>query len=200
MADGPVQDAVAGAMRALRMLDAGIDYDAIPTSATGDLEYVERRLGLTRRLQSYAPRTRRRYLAGARQGTNAKKVRERERVIRKSGAKTEYGLTPNQLTRLNRYRIPIMESGVDNYDYLEAPVIKDIVQMYGFDYMLTVLREEYDSIYEYTKGNKGPGNRRWNARGTHEAVAEGKMAKKFGAVVYTAQGTDPYYYYHGTIR
>lgn len=200
MADGPVQDAVAGAMRALGMLDKGIAYDAIPTSATNDLEYVQRRLGLKRSLQSYAPRTRRRYLASARQGQNREQALQRERVLRKSSAKNKYGLTPSQLSRLDKYRIPIIDSGVDIGPYLEPDMIKDIVQMYGFDYMLSVLRDQYDSIKEYTKHNPLPGRERWNSRGEYEAAAEAKMAQKFTAVVYSAKGTDPYYYYHGTIR
>lgn len=200
MADGPVQDAVAGAMRALGMIDRGLTDEQIPTSAMQDLRYVERRLGLTRSLESYAPRTRRRYIAAARKGTSAKTARERENKARKSAAKNKFGLTPTQLAKLNKYRIPILESGVDIGPYLEPDYIRDIVQMYGFKYMITVLADQYDSIKEYTRFNAEPGRTRWNSRGEYEAEAEALMAQKFTAVAYNAKGTDPYYYYHGTIR
>lgn len=197
MADGPVQDAVAGAARAVEAILAGRDPFI---NHQADLELVERRLGLKRPLAFYAPRTRRRYLASARRGENAEKALQRERVQRKSTTKNEYGLTPTQLTKINAFRIPIQDSGVDIGPYLEPDMIKDIVQMYGFNYLHTVLADQYDSIMEYTKFNKEPGNRRWHSRGELEEAAEKKMAHKFSAVVYTAQGTDPYYYYHGTIR
>jgi len=187
-------------MRALGMLDKGVTYEAIPTSATNDLEYLQRRLGLKKSLAEYAPRTRRRYLAAARRGENAERALQKERIKRKASTKNEYGLTPSQLTKINAYRIPIQESGVDIGPYLEPDMIRDIVQMYGFNYLHTVLADQYDSIAEYTKFNKEPGRRRWNSRGELEAEAEAKMAQKFSAVVYHAKGTDPYYYYHGTIR
>lgn len=197
MADGPVQDAVAGAAKALGLIDRGAD---VPTGYLQDLELVERRLGLTRSLSSYAPRTRRRYLASARRGQNAETALQRERVTRKSSTKSEYGLTPSQLTKINAYRIPIQDSGVDIGPYLEPDMIRDIVQMYGFQYLHTVLADQYDSIKEFTQHNAEPGRQRWQSRGELEAEAEAKMAQKFSAVVYSAKGTDPYYYYHGTIR
>lgn len=197
MADGPVQDAVAGAAKALGLLDSGKD---VPTGFQSDLELVELRLGLKKPLASYAPRTRRRYLASARRGENAERALQKERVQRKSTTKNEYGLTPSQLTKINAYRIPIQDSGVDIGPYLEPDIIKDIVQMYGFNYLHTVLADQYDSIQQYTRMNARPGRERWQGRGELEAEAEAKMAQKFSAVVYTAQGTDPYYYYHGTIR
>lgn len=197
MADGPVQDAVAGAVRAIDKLLAGHEPFI---NEQADLDLVQRRLGLPRELKDYAPRTRRRYLAAARKGHNRETALQRERVQRKSTTKNEYGLTPTQLTKINAYRIPIMESGVDIGPYLEPDMIKDIVQMYGFHYLHTVLADQYDSIVEYTKFNKEPGRSRWNSRGELEAEAEAKMAQKFSAVVYSAKGTDPYYYYHGTIR
>lgn len=197
MADGPVQDAVAGALKAIEAILAGKEP---PIGFASDLELVERRLGLPRPLASYAPRTRRRYIAAARKGQNRETALQRERVQRKSTTKNEYGLTPTQLTKLNRYRIPIMESGVDIRHYLEPDMIRDIVQMYGFNYMYTVLKNQYDSIAEYTKHNPLPGRGRWNSRGELEAEAEANMAQKFSAVVYSPLGTDPYYYYHGTIR
>jgi len=197
MADGPVQDAVAGALRAVDKILAGVEPFI---NEQADLDLVQRRLGLPKPLVEYAPRTRRRYAAAARKGQNREAALQRERVIRKSSTKNEYGLTPSQLTKINTYRIPILESGVDIGPYLEPDVIKDIVQMYGFDYFHKVLGEQYDSIQQYTQGNKGPGRERWNSRGELETEAEAKMAMKFSAVVYHVKGTDPYYYYHGTIR
>ena len=197
MADGPVQDAVAGALRAVEKVLRG-EEPFINEQA--DLDLVERRLGLKRPLAEYAPRTRRRYAAAARRGENAERALQKERVQRKSTAKNEYGLTPSQLTKINAFRIPIQESGVDIGPYLEPDMIKDIVQMYGFNYLHTVLADQYDSIKEFTSHNAEPGRTRWQNRGELEEEAERKMAQKFSAVVYSAQGTDPYYYYHGTIR
>lgn len=197
MADGPVQDAVAGALKAVEAILAGRE---VPIGFQTDLELVERRLGLPKPLAEYAPRTRRRYIAAARKGQNREAALQRERVVRKSSTKNEYGLTPTQLTKINAYRIPIQDSGVDIGPYLEPDMIKDIVQMYGFAYLHQVLADQYDSIQQYTQNNREPGRRRWNSRGELEAEAEAKMAQKFSAVVYHAKGTDPYYYYHGTIR
>lgn len=197
MADKPVQDAVAGAVKAVEDILAG----KVPRfDQQDDLQLVEERLGLKRPLASYAPRTRRRYIAAARKGQNRERALQQERVQRKSTAKSEYGLTPSQLTKINAFRIPIQDSGVDIGPYLEPDMIRDIVQMYGFNYLHTVLADQYDSIMRYTAGNALPGRERWNSRGELEQAAEAKMAQKFSAVVYTAQGTDPYYYYHGTIR
>lgn len=197
MADKPVQDAVAGAVKAVKDILAG----KVPRfDQQDDLQLVEERLGLKRPLASYAPRTRRRYIAAARKGQNRERALQQERVQRKSTAKSKYGLTPTQLTKINAFRIPIQDSGVDIGPYLEPDMIRDIVQMYGFNYLHTVLADQYDSIMRYTAGNALPGRERWNSRGELEQAAEAKMAQKFSAVVYTAQGTDPYYYYHGTIR
>lgn len=198
MAQKPIQDAVDGALKAVDRILMG---EKVPIAFAEDLAYVERFLGLKRPLASYAPRTRRRYVAAARKGdVGAKKSLSQERVRRQETTRAKWGLTSGQLTKLNKYRIPIMKSGIDINEYLDPDVIKDIVQMYGFDYMLTVLKNQYDSILKYTEGNSEPGRQRWLSRGELEAEAEENMKSSFAAAVYHVKGTDPYYYYHGHIR
>jgi len=199
VAQKTVPDAVAGALKAVEQILAGQE---VSFGFQEDLTYVERFLGLKRPLASYAPRTRRRYIAAARQSDKgAKNTLSREREMRKETTKNKYGLTQYQLTKLNKVRIPIMKSGVDINEYLDASVIKDVVAMYGFKYMYKVLSDQYDSIKEYTNHNSEPGRARWVARGELEEQAAQQMGEAFAAaLVYHVKGTDPYYYYHGTIR
>lgn len=199
MAERSFGERVEGAIKAVDRILAG---DKVPFVFEADLRFVEDFLGLKRPLASYAPRTRRRYIAAAKAGDKgAKKTRSRESQMRSEKTLSQWGLTPHQLTELNRYRIPIMESGVDINEYLDPDVIRDVVQMYGFRYMLTVLRDQYNSIVEYSKGNREPGRQRWLNRGELEEAAKKEMNEKFAAaLVYFAKGTDPYYYYHGNIK
>lgn len=190
-----IQAALAGALKGLEKTLAG---EAVPFGFAEDLSYVETFLGLKRPLASYAPRTRRRYVAAAKaHDAGMRQSKARERVTRTTTTKSRYGLSPSQLTRLNKVRLPIMASGVVIDEYLEPQVIREIVNVYGFDYMLKVLTQQLDSINQYVDGSPRAGNRRWHSRGEFEEEARAKMIKQFTAVVYFPNGTDPYYYYHG---
>jgi hypothetical protein len=197
MATSPLPDAIEAAARALRYIAQG---HPVTFSQADDLARVTGYLGLSRPLQDYAPRTQRRYIAAARRGQKAEHARARERESRSSSTRDIWGLTPAQLTRLNKVRTPIIESGVDIREMLDPSVIKEIARMYGFQYLMDVLTQQLDSIKHYTDHNPAPGHARWVSRGELEAAARERMADKFAAISYFPKGTDPYYYYHGTYR
>lgn len=198
MAHTPIQDRVDNAVRAIKAILSGRTPGF---TLVEDLEFVERYVGAQRPLAEYAPRTRRRYLAAARKAdAGARQTKAAEKTARVSRAKHRTGLTPSQLTQLNRWRNEINASGVDIREYLDDSTIKDMVTMYGFKYLKAVLTHQIESIREWTKGNREPGRTRWMSRGELEAKAREDIQFKFAAVVYHAKGTDPYYYYHGSLK
>lgn len=195
--------------KGLKALDALVNGEPADKLDMLELAEVERFLGLDepgpggkprKRLAEMAPRTRRRYVAAAKKGDyHARNTLSREQQMRKFKTSNDYGVTPAQYTKLRAVRDAIVDSGVDIGEYLSPSTIKDMVETYGFDYMYKVLTQQLDSIREYTKGNAGPGNQRWHSRGQLEEAARKKMQNSFPAVLHI-NGTDPYYYYHGTSR
>lgn len=168
-----------------------------------DLHDLNKFLGLNepgrKKLQEMAPRTRRRYVAAAKKGDyRAKSTLKREQNMR-TGRNNRYGVTSTQYTQLNALIRRIKSSGVDIMEHLEPETVKDMVQTYGFQYMIEVLTQQIDSIEEYTKGHKEPGNARWHARGELEEQARERLGQLMPEVFHIS-GTDPYYYYHGTLR
>ena len=188
-------ESVPGAKRALKILDAG---GKVAASDLADLQYVESRLGLKRALSSYAPRTRRRHLATALAGQPAGASSRSDYQKRKTTIFNRWHMTPFQYRQFSPLRNKILESGVDIGYMLEPEPVRDIIDMYGFAYVKTVLTNQVDSIEEYTRGNTGPGNRRWHSRGELEADAQARTKNAF-AVMFVS-GTDPYYYYHGSLK
>lgn len=197
MAQKTIYESIAGALKAIDKVLAG---ERAPIDWGEDLAFVERYLGLNRPLASYAPRTRRRYIAAARKGQRATQARQRETTMRQTKVKAGWNITPAQLTKLNKVRIPIMESGIDINEYLDQDVLKEVITTYGFKYTLKVLTQQYDSIKSYTVGNTEPGRARWNSRGELEEAAKKELGQSFNVAIYFIKGTDPYYYYHGIIR
>jgi hypothetical protein len=198
VAEKSVADSLAGARRALKRAAAGEalsekNFDVV------DLRRIEGYLKLKRgSLTAYAPRTQRRYLAAISQQKTAGIQSSQEYAQRKARTFNKWHMTPNQYRKFAPIRNAILSSNVDINDMLDDDPIRDIVDMYGFKYVIDVLSQQLDSIKEYTAGNAGPGNRRWHSRGELEADAQARMKSSFA--VYYANGTDPYYYYHGYLK
>lgn len=196
--DKSIANALPGARKALRRAAAG---ESLSESAFDvmDLRVIEGFLKLKRgTLTAYAPRTQRRYLSAITRGTTAPLQSTNEYQRRKTLAFSKWHMTPYQYRKFAPLRNQIIESGVDIDDMLDPEPVRDIVDNYGFDYVIKVLTDQVDSIRSYTTGNKEPGNRRWHNRGTLEEDARSRMKTAFGA--YYASGTDPYYYYHGSLK
>ena len=185
---------------AVKAVDKILSGEVAPVAWGEDLEFVERFLGLNKPLAEYAPRTRRRYISAARKGQTAAQVRQSERTQRATSTLNRYGMTPAEWGKIGKLIRTIQSSGIDINEYFDPDVIKNVVQMYGVDYLKEVLTQQIDSIREYTQGNVLPGRERWNARGTLEEEAAARMAQSFAAAVYFIKGTDPYYYYHGRLN
>jgi len=169
--------------------------EALSDIGRSDLDYLTRELRLPRPIETYAPRTQRRYMQAARAGRTAKEQRAketREYKQRKSTfQQTHAGLSTQQWKTIDQLRKRVIALGVEVDPYMDDNVILDFAQLYGYEYLRTVLTQQIDSTEEYLRGNKQPGNERWNARG--------ELETRFAAsqhVLYV-RGTDPYYYYHG---
>lgn len=195
--DKSIPNALIGARKALARFAAGetlkeSDFDVM------DLRSIEGRLHLKRgSLTDYAPRTQRRYLTSVAKGQTAGTQSTSEYQKRKMVSVSKWHMTPYQYRKFAPLRNAILESGVDINDMLDPEPIRDIVDNYGFKYVITVLTNQVDSIKAWTAGNAGPGHRRWHSRGDLEADARATMKSAFG--VYYVNGTDPYYYYHGRL-
>lgn len=185
---------------ALKAIDKILSGEPAPVAWGEDLAFVERFLGLNKPLAEYAPRTRRRYISAAKKGQTGAQVRASERTQRATTTRNRYGMTPGEWAKVGKLIRTIRESGIDINEYFDPDVIKNVVQMYGVDYLIEVLTQQIDSIRNYTQGNADPGNRRWHERGSLEADAEARMKTAFAAAVYFISGTDPYYYYHGRLN
>jgi hypothetical protein len=184
---------------ALRAVDKILAGDPAPVAWGEDLEFVERFLGLDKPLAEYAPRTRRRYISAARKGQTAAQARQSERAQRTTSTLNRYGMTPNEWGKVGKLIRTIQSSGIDINEYFDPDVIKNVVEMYGVEYLIDVLTQQIDSIREYTRGNVMPGRTRWNDRGSLEEEAAARMQQSFAAAIYFIKGTDPYYYYHGRL-
>lgn len=185
---------------ALKALDKLLAGEIAPLAWGEDLAFVERFLGLKKPLAEYAPRTRRRYISAARKGQTAAQARAAEETQRTTSTLNRYGMTPAEWRKIGKLIRTIRSSGIDINEYFDPDVIKNVVQMYGVDYLRDVLTQQIDSIREYTRGNVMPGRERWHARGELEEEAAARMRQSFAAAVYFIKGTDPYYYYHGRLN
>jgi hypothetical protein len=198
MAEKSIADSLPGARRALAQAAAGQPLDE-KSFAVMDLRRIEGFLKLKRgSLTEYAPRTQRRHLATVSSGGSAPLQAKSDYAKRKTGTMSKWHMTPYQYRKFAPLRNQIIASNVDIGFFLDPEPVRDIIDSYGFDYVIKVLTNQVDSIREYTNGNAGPGNRRWHSRGELEADAQAKMKGSFGA--YYVEGTDPLYYYHGTLK
>lgn len=162
---------------------------------TAELGWVRKTLGLKRPLSEYSERSQRRIFQRVREGASSvKEVQAREYAARKSAREEsleEHGLLPSQWKTVRALRNKIVKYGMDVEPYMDDETLKEFAEIYGYKYLQRVLSEQIDSTEHYLRGDAGPGNRRWNARGNLEA--------QFGAssAVMHIRGTNPYYYYHG---
>lgn len=192
-----IQQSLDQAMITVQRLVSGETPDLIGDFRISELRRVEEWMGLPRALETYAPRSRRRFFAAARQGYRPREAYAQERTQRASSTMSKWGLTPTQYRVVHRLMDTIVSHGVDIEYYFDAPIIKNFATTYGYDYLVTVFTQQIESIEAFVAGGfvKGPpqiGHTRWNDRGSIEARYE----HDFGASVYTVRGTDPYYYYH----
>jgi hypothetical protein len=189
---GFFSDRVEDVFRALDRLRRG---DTLGQPSEDDISWFERTVGLKRPLRSYSARSQRRFKQRFREGaTSAKDVYKREYTERKTKTEStlaEHSLTPSQWRTIEALRNRVQELGVETDGYLDDDALRDVADLYGYQYMRQVLTEQIDSTEQYLRGNPAPGNKRWNNRGVLEA--------KFGASAFFnyAQGTNPYYFYHG---
>lgn len=177
---------------ALRKLRKG---ETLTAERTSDIAWLERTLDLKRPLTSYSDRSQRRIFQRLREGaTSSNDIYRRDYKARQTSKQTSraiHGLTPAQWKHIEPLRDKLSSYGMDVEPYMDDEVLKDFAQMYGYQYLYTVLTQQVDSTEQYIAGNLAPGNARWNARG--------ELESRFGAsshVMYI-RGTNPYYYYHG---
>lgn len=160
------------------------------------LTWLEKFLRLDKPFTSYAPRTRRRYAAGARIAKRAPAIRAEERVKTRQRVTQKYGahITPGQATRLNKLKKQILDTGVDIQYYMDDDIIKLMLQQYGYKYLVYVWEKQLDSLERYANGDNEPGKDRWVNRGTWET----EYGTSFE--IYLPLNTDPYYFYHGKVN
>lgn len=175
----------------------GASPEDIGEMRMADVHRVEEWMGLKHgSLVNYAPRSRRRFFAAARQGYRPREAYAQERAARQVSTVTKWGLTPAQFRVVHRLMQQILDSGVDIEYYFDPPVIKEFATMYGYEYLVTVFTQQLDSIQHFIAGGyvrgSEPGHTRWDERGS----IEGRFHQDFGASVFMIRGTDPYYYYH----
>lgn len=179
-------------IRALKMWVRG---EPVSDLRREDLDFLTRELRLPKPIETYAPRTQRRYVAAARKGQTAKEAGKAERRAQQQRRGTfiqsHGGLSATQWRTVDKLRKQVIALGVDVDPYMDDPVIIDFAQLYGYQYLVTVLTNQIDSTQHYLNGDRTPGRTRWDARG--------ELEHRFAASshVYYIRGSDPYYYYHG---
>jgi hypothetical protein len=160
-----------------------------------DLDYLTQQLRLPKPIETYAPRTQRRFVAGARKSRTRTEINRAERAAYQSNRATftasHGGLTATQWRTIRRLADRVTTLGVDVAPYMDDAVLVDFATMYGHTYLHTVLTNQIDSTEHYLRGDRTPGRARWDARG--------ELEQQFAASVHIihASGSDPYYYYHG---
>jgi hypothetical protein len=167
-----------------------------PTSGdTDDLQWFKRTVGLDRPIEDYSERSQRRIFQRLGEGAMSKKdVERREYQARKDSnerSREEHGMRPGQWKYIAALRNKIVAYGMDVEPYMDDEVLKDFAELYGYNYLKTVLTRQIESTEAYIGGSLEPGHSRWNARG--------ELESQFGASQYVeyVRGTDPYYFYHG---
>lgn len=161
-------------------------------------EYV----GARRPLWEYSPRTRRRYLAAARRGETRPYAREYQRRKQSTAARWG-GATPAQVTRIRqlaRKNEAALRRDPQNSDVsLDDDFLRQAAEVYGPQYLLTVLKEQRDSIRAWSaaedksQGRHHVGNRRWFGREKRETRL--LRMRQRGVLA----NSDPLYYYHGHV-
>lgn len=150
------------------------------------LDNLQSRLGLAKPLSQYAPRTRRRYLAAARDGLTAREANRRD-WSKRPGAITGARRT----ARIEELRSAIWDSTLSRASHTPEE-IDDLKDLYGDAFVLRLLTDQHSSLAAYTDGDAGPGNRRWRNRG--DIIRQYRQVDDIDSTDF-----DAYFYYHGTL-
>lgn len=169
--------------RAAGALNKARAGDALTRSDQLALDNLQSRLGLSRPLTSYAPRTQRRYLKAAREGVSASDINRRE-----YRARGDVATGTTRLALIEQYRRRIDSSTLERTDAHTPEAITDLINLYGEAFVLDILAAQVSSIEQYSAGNKGAGNRRWEARA--DLLARHRSALELD------EALDPYFWYH----
>lgn len=170
-------------LRAQQALQKELSGESLTRTESLALRTLEERLGLSRPLSSYAPRTRRRYIAAARAGQTATEANRREYRAR--------AITGEARTaRIEELRQRLDNSSLDRISH-SPEQIADLVDTYGEPFVLQVLTDQLRSVEAYQSGDPGPGRARWANR---QAIVE-----RYRTSMELDESTDPYFYYHGTL-
>lgn len=173
--------------RASAALDKQLSGGELTRQEALALRNLEQRLALTKPLSEYAPRTRRRYLAAAREGLTAQEANRREWQRR-----TESLTGDARRQEIERLRAAIYDSTVEEARDAHNPEdIAELIALYGEPFVLQLLLNQYNSIVAYGNGDKSAGHARWNNRAD--------FMNRFRSRIELDEATDPYFYYHGTI-
>lgn len=167
---------------------SGVDLSDVETEAVDWLRNV---LGTKRPLQSYAPRTRRRYRKAAREHETATSVNRRdyEAALRRQGKSRQptdtknYRATRSKMMRLIDRRNELLPHSIVDIDY-----VNDYVKVFGNRNVIMLLQTQIRSCEEYLKRNPLPGRKEWDERRwTKSDLPEAE---------FTIGNTDIMYYYH----
>lgn len=172
------------AAAALRKHDAGQELTRQDRLA---LDNLTSKLGLSKPIADYAPRTRRRYLAAAREGLTAQEVNRKEWTSRPDGI-----TGAKRLTAIENARAAIENSSVEGSAHQphSREEVAHLIDLYGAPFVMRLLTDQLNSITAYQNGDNGPGRRRWFAR--DEIIAQYRDGLD-------VTDLDPYFYYHGTL-
>lgn len=167
---------------------ARVGVDALAEEERGALTWLRNTLGTARPLESYAPRTRRRYKAASVRGETAREVNSKEYVKRKNKPdttiqrrKSERQQAMELIARRNRY---LPHSPVDIEE------IEDYVSAFGWDNVISLLKDQLNSCEWWLKHDARPGNRRWKERRWTDPE---RVRDDFSEYI---SNTDIMYYYH----
>lgn len=169
---------VRDARTALAKIDAG-QSTTLTQAERHALDQVQREAQLRRPLASYAPRTRRRYLAAAdasRSARSANASEYRERKQRAAGRKQRIEALRQELVTLG------ISDGMN-----EITDIEEAIEVYGEAAIENRLRHQIFATRSYGHGNPRPGNFDWHNR-------ELQPLRGMDGI---GDYADPLYYYHG---
>lgn len=164
------------------------------------LRAVESFTGAKRRLADYAPSTRRRYLAAARRHDRRPNVTEyqrRQRDAARGGVTAQQWRTVRKLARRNE---EALRNDSENEDfYFDDDTLRDVLRVFGYEFTVQVLREQWQSIKAWEKGDQVQGN---SPPGTGRFFGKERRERETRWMRITGHGgvgnTDFLYYYHGS--
>lgn len=149
--------------------------DTLSQKNRGERDKLLRAIGVSpEQWSSYAPSTRRKYLAAAKRGNTASVERARVREQRKARSQRTRSPDISKRTEIEQLRQKLIQEGMDTNrgfdtetDELDSDIllsreaIDDHIRYYGIDYVLRHLRDQWDSVDFYLRNDRNPGNTRW---------------------------------------